>query len=206
MKQDRSWSQDFGDDTIRQFDIRVKNIVDFLKDNKLYDNTLLVITSDHGSRWRNRERVPLMIKLPHAAKTGRVKENVQRLDLATTLLNTLGVAVPEWMTGAQLFAENDEIRPILSARIKRAKQKDKQNRLIQGDMKPPFYSLGHVDLIRCHRWVSLNLTTGEGLSGYVEGHTSPCSEDRLPSVEEDREYIINHLKSNKYDVSTLVNE
>jgi arylsulfatase A-like enzyme len=76
-----------------------------LRDLGLYDNTLLIITADHGEGLEGdvggtghsgrpylpRVRVPLILRLPGAVPAGIVvEENVQVLDIAPTILSILG--------------------------------------------------------------------------------------------------------------------
>jgi len=80
------------------------------------DDTLLVLASDHGEtfgedrRWghaRNARspvlRVPLVIRLPDATGPLRVSDPVRNLDLAPTLLDWAGIAIPDSFEGESLL-------------------------------------------------------------------------------------------------------
>ena len=95
--------RNFYDDAIRQFDSYVRSIyLDLLRLNKL-DDTIIVMTSDHGRDWNESSRVPLAIRFPHAAHAGSSRVNVERLDIAPTILSALGFVPPSWMQGRNLL-------------------------------------------------------------------------------------------------------
>ena len=89
---------------IRYVDNVLRDYVKKLQDAGDYDNAILVVTSDHGTSWEegNNGRlgirvndmlthVPMIIKYPHQ-KAGVVDSAIHtQLDLAPTLLKTLGI-------------------------------------------------------------------------------------------------------------------
>ncbi|MGN0187944.1 MAG: sulfatase [Candidatus Cryptobacteroides sp.] len=102
--------------TIHSVDVQVGRILDFLEDNNLMDNTIIVFTSDQGfyngehglydKRFMYEEafRTPLMIAYPGAKKKGvKCDELVQNIDYAPTLLSVAGMDVPEEMEGCSLL-------------------------------------------------------------------------------------------------------
>ena len=89
-----------------------------LEQDGLADNTVVVVTSDHGdglprakrSLYDSGLRVPLMVRLPEAGEgVGRSDELVSFLDLAPTFLSLAQVPVPEWMQGRVFLG--DELGP-----------------------------------------------------------------------------------------------
>ena len=105
-------------------DESVGRIMDFLKENGLDNNTIVVYTSDQGfflgehglfdKRFMYEEamRTPLLIKYPREIEVGSVSGKlVQNLDIAPTLLDVAGVEIPEGMQGKslrKLWKENPE--------------------------------------------------------------------------------------------------
>ena len=87
--------------------------VSYLKTRGLYDNTLIVLVSDHGEQFFEHNlcdhmnslyqevlHVPLIIKFPHNEGAGTVvKPAWQHIDIAPTLLRRAGVAIPASMQG-----------------------------------------------------------------------------------------------------------
>ncbi len=80
-------------------DMELKKIFDFLKINNLWDNSLIIVTSDHGedlyqhhnhfyhypSLYNTSLKIPLMIKFPFQRKQIVIKEPVSLLDLFPTI-------------------------------------------------------------------------------------------------------------------------
>ncbi|HSH20782.1 MAG TPA: sulfatase [Draconibacterium sp.] len=96
-------------------DESVGQILDFLKENNLDENTLVVYTSDQGfylgehglfdKRFMYEEamRTPLLIRYPKEIKAGsRSSQLVQNLDIAPTILHLAGIDVPADMQGLSL--------------------------------------------------------------------------------------------------------
>lgn len=98
--------------TIAAVDDGVGRLLDFLKENGLEENTIVIYTSDQGfymgehgwfdKRFMYEEsfRTPLVIRYPKEIKPGqKLDQLVQNLDFAPTLLDYAGVEVPESMQG-----------------------------------------------------------------------------------------------------------
>ncbi len=206
-KQNELLMTDFYDDAIIDFDFLVKDAIEYLKKKGLYDETLIVITSDHGmpGEGRTRSRVPLAIKFPHDAHQGRVSVNTQRLDLAPTILDALGIEAPDWMEGESLLSADDfdPLRPILSSHVAE-RETLVMDWVVAKDAKPPFYSLGSVALVQCQHSYKLTLKNGIIRQSEVPGHTAPCPVEQLMTRQEARSTIVEHLRENGYDVSSLV--
>lgn len=105
-QQTTKWMPDFYDDAIRDFDAIVKTVYEHLEHAGKLDNTIIVITSDHGSQWSKLKRTPLMIRFPGGSHAGSYQNNVQRLDIAPTLATYLGIPHPLWMEGMSLLEKN----------------------------------------------------------------------------------------------------
>ena len=100
----------------KSVDESVGRIADFLRENGLEENTLVVYSSDQGfylgehgwfdKRWIFEEslRTPLICKWPGMIKPGATNANiVSNLDFAETFLDAAGVAVPAEMQGRSLL-------------------------------------------------------------------------------------------------------
>tara|TARA_R110002050_G_scaffold67924_1_gene147256 strand:+ start:51996 stop:53573 length:1578 start_codon:yes stop_codon:yes gene_type:complete len=107
---------------IASVDDSVGEILDYLEENGLAENTLVVYTSDQGfylgehgwfdKRFMYEEsfRTPLLMKLPSRFKKGTVDQLVQNIDYAPTFLELAGVEVPEEMQGESML-------PILEGKV-----------------------------------------------------------------------------------------
>lgn len=103
---------------------RVEAIVEILRRTGRWNNTLLVITSDHGQAFGEcneifHERspresllhVPLWIRWPYGAARGKIRsERVSLIDVAPTLLEAAGVKAPNSLPGVSLRSSPLPIR------------------------------------------------------------------------------------------------
>ena len=104
MVQTDFWMTPFYLDSLLEFDQRLSAIYDNLKRRKILDETLIVVFSDHAQQWKTDLRVPLLIRTPLATDTGRFSANVQLLDIAPTIIKSLGANPPDWMQGQSLLS------------------------------------------------------------------------------------------------------
>ena len=100
---------------IRSVDDNVGRVLDYLEENGLAENTLVVYTSDQGfymgeHGWFDKRfmyeqslRTPLLMRLPkgYSAK-GEIQELVQNIDYAPTFLELAGVEIPDEIQGKSL--------------------------------------------------------------------------------------------------------
>jgi arylsulfatase A-like enzyme len=138
-----STQRDLYDETMTHQDHQIGRLVDSLKATGEWDNTILIITSDHGhpagsysrfgrelidpppEKWEGamldsyRSRVPLLIVAPGRLEAGRrVVERVSLIDLLPTVLELVGLPPPEIMQGQSLVPlmtgmEGWEPRPVI---------------------------------------------------------------------------------------------
>jgi hypothetical protein len=203
--QDRQWMTDFYDDAILDFDEVVDTLLKHLESAGTLDNTLIIIYSDHGMDWKTNVRVPLLMRFPGGQHQGRVLNNAQNLDIAPTVLDYLGVPIPDWMGGASLLAgEPPAERGIFAATVALRALTQYQYiwTLDQGALEPPFYQLGRISLIECSRWYALDLPDPALLSGTATNVTT-CDPARALTEAQARAVLLQHLQNNGYDVSSL---
>ena len=107
--------------SISQIDYHVGRMVDLLKKKGMYDDTLVVYTSDHGDYLGYHHlllkgnymydaliKVPLIIKLPGRKRAGEVSEDlVSNIDLAPTLLGAAATPVSRSMGGIDLDGSSE---------------------------------------------------------------------------------------------------
>jgi arylsulfatase A-like enzyme len=108
---------------LRHVDLAIEQLVNDLKAKGLWDQTILIITSDHGEefyehgRWGHYQlyeesvRVPLIIKLPWQSPSKEISHQVSLLDVAPTILSLVGVKKPDEMLGFDLLAYLKNGRP-----------------------------------------------------------------------------------------------
>lgn len=100
---------------VRSVDDQVGRVVKYLKDNGLYENTIIVYMGDQGfylgehglydKRWMYEEslQMPCLISFPKAIKKGQLpKELALNVDIAPTLLDFAGIEIPSDMQGVSM--------------------------------------------------------------------------------------------------------
>ena len=113
------------DACIRHVDDRLQDLATHLKRLDLWEDALVVITSNHGESFlengitighsiflHNEEvRIPLIVKFPRGLHAGRrVDHPVESVDVMPTILSTLDLPVPEDAQGQDLLAGLDSDR------------------------------------------------------------------------------------------------
>ncbi|WKN44669.1 sulfatase family protein [Tunicatimonas pelagia] len=113
--------------TIKSVDDGVGEVLDYLDENGLADNTIVVYTSDQGfylgeHGWFDKRfmyeqsfRTPLLVRYPKEIEAGMESDAlVQNLDIAPTFLDYAGIDIPEPMQGESfrklVGGETDEWR------------------------------------------------------------------------------------------------
>jgi arylsulfatase A-like enzyme len=105
------------DSEIEYLDASLGHLFEYLQQRNLYDNTMIVLASTGGEEfyehlgwgqyataYEELVHIPLIIKLPGGKRGGMVFEQMARaVDIPPTILTQLGLEVPIWMQGADLF-------------------------------------------------------------------------------------------------------
>jgi arylsulfatase A-like enzyme/Tfp pilus assembly protein PilF len=97
-------------------DSQVGRLIQFLKDKRLYDNTIIVLSGDHGESlgehgeqthgffiYNSTLHVPLIIRTPNGKTEKLVSAYASLTDIMPTVLNALGIAVPAQVQGQNLL-------------------------------------------------------------------------------------------------------
>lgn len=100
-----------------EVDLHIGRVVDYLKDSGQYDDTLIIVTADHGEMLGDRHawgkmtvydaayHVPLIIRAPgNEQQSGTiVSAMTEAVDVAPTILDWVGQEVPNSMDGQSLM-------------------------------------------------------------------------------------------------------
>lgn len=102
---------------INRLDYNVGRLVDKLKELGIYDDTIIIYTSDHGAHFKTRNpeykrschesasRTPLIIK-GGGFEAGRIEKRLSSLiDLPPTMLSMAGIGIPENYMGVDLTTQ-----------------------------------------------------------------------------------------------------
>lgn len=105
------------DSEICYTDLWLGRLFDWARQQSWWDNTALIVTSDHGEcfgehgmqhhafeLWQPLVRVPLLIRMP-GAKPKRINAMRSQIDLAPTILELMGVKAPSAMTGRSFVSD-----------------------------------------------------------------------------------------------------
>jgi len=107
---------DIYDDKLFWIDQNIKRLVKFLEEKNILENTLLILTADHGQEFYEHGsfghkasffeeiiRIPLFI---YSSKISprRVKSLVSQIDLSPTILDFFGIPLPQEYIGKSLFS------------------------------------------------------------------------------------------------------
>ena len=111
-------------DTIRQTDEEVGRIVDMLKREGIYDDTVIFFWTDHGMKlYRHKQwlyeggiRVPMIAVGPGVERDVARKDLVSGIDITATTLALGGIAKPAWVEGEDLFTEDFKRNFVVSGR------------------------------------------------------------------------------------------
>ncbi len=112
MKEEHEYVIGLYDAGIAYTDYYIGDLINKLKELGYYDNSLIVITSDHGEEFLEHGeymhnqvyeeciRIPLLIKFPHNKYSGkRVNQLVEIIDIMPTILDYLHIKAPIFLQG-----------------------------------------------------------------------------------------------------------
>lgn len=115
------------DGGIAYIDFHIGKLIEKLKRLEVYNNSIIIITSDHGevfgernlfnhsvSVYQDQIYIPLIIKYPDMQERRLIDEPVSVVDLMPTILDVLKYEIPEGIQGKSLLAQNSgESREII---------------------------------------------------------------------------------------------
>jgi arylsulfatase A-like enzyme len=100
---------------IHYCDDELERFLESLQGASLLDNTLLIISADHGQSfadgyyghngwplWNQLIKIPLIMHMP-GLPGARLSVNAEQIDLGPTILDALGFRQPQWMQGESLM-------------------------------------------------------------------------------------------------------
>lgn len=179
------------DDVILNADRELGRLLSYLETSGKLEETLVVVSSDHGRKWDPLRRVPLVMLFPDQARTGSIKRNVSLLDVAPTVLDYLDLPAPEWMEGRSLLSADEGPSPAIFA----YNHADRGQESDEPAARPVKFGLRGLAMVACHRWYAWSAVTADVTTGMVEGHTAPCDEGALPTAADADALIERHLEA-----------
>ena len=193
--QSKDWMANYYDDAIRDFDGYMKEIFATLAKNGQLDNTMIILYTDHTRTRDTLHKIPLVIWFPGNEIKGRITSNTNNLDIGPTILDYLGLDIPEWMEGVSLIQSQPEsMRPIYGVIWHKTK--------FPGG-NPPFFEYGNFRMSICQKYVDFIPPYNVWQDGTILNHSAPCPEDELPSVREMQDLLIARIKSDGFDTTLM---
>lgn len=175
QEQNKSWMMDYYDDAILDYDRRFQDLIGSLTRRQRLDNTLIVVSSDHGKWYRTNVRIPLLFFFPGEMATRSIRTNTQLLDVAPTILDYLGMEKPVWMAGESILHHDpDRFRPIVGTSMDAIREKGGLWFVDAAKIQPPYYDLTRIDVVVCDRIYELDFYQKRMRRSSVKGHTDPC--------------------------------
>ena len=121
------------DEFLAYTDSEFGRLLDYMEQNGVLDNTIVVFTSDHGESFERGVlghltpilyetllRVPLLISRPGQQTREDIFTPTSNVDILPTLLHLTGQPIPDWVEGQVLppFGEADEARAVFAVEAK----------------------------------------------------------------------------------------
>ncbi len=172
----------------------VSRIVDDLVKTGRFENSIIVIWSDHGRRYTKDRRLPLIVKFPGPVEVPQRDWNTQTIDIPPTILDFLGLPIPPWMEGRSLLRPIERYEPIFSIRSHwdtPGIEPDSPGASVKG-------GISELGLIVCNKSYTAHFASGRLYLGWIDGHTTPCDPDLLPDDRRAADLILQHLVERGY--------
>ena len=148
--------------TITHIDFHVGRMIDVLKKRGMYDNSIIIFTSDHGEHlgfhhmllkggplYDSIAKVPLIIKYPDSLRSGTSTDRlVSNVDIAPTLLGLVRQKTPKAMRGLDLLGNNErEVVFVEGRELNAVMARTKTSKLILQRKKNAGGSIDHYGLL-----------------------------------------------------------
>jgi hypothetical protein len=198
-------SLDGYDDAIQGFDGYMQQVVNALQKMGKLDQTMIIVYTDNGVGDVANVRIPLLIRFPHGQYAGKLNNNTQNIDIAPTILDYLGIPQPGWMVGQSLLkGEPPAARPIFSASPNYLTGNSANELQIDlGKIKPPFNQFGTFGMVICQKSYSVDTAQLTWSVSDVPGESSQCNPNDIPSEAQAKQMLLNRLKADGFDITSL---
>lgn len=200
LEQNDVWMEPFYDDSIMDYDGYIRDLVAYLKAIDEYDNTIIIVYTDHAQQWRVGKRIPLIIHFPNDDYAGKITANTQNLDIAPTILDYLGYEIPDWMEGNSLLGSISRDRLIIAAYSDKLTISNELWALDNSMIKPPYFQFSNISAIQCQNFYILDLDDLSVKLDTVDNYANPCAQSDLDTADEVREKIRQMMIGYGYEI------
>ena len=189
------------DDEVLAFDRRFATLVQALEERGILNNTLIVVSSDHGIEWKVDRRVPLIFFFPGGEHRGVLNFTAQLADVVPTVLDYLGVSVDWGVDGRSLLETPAPPTDRLIFTLPNGPLGTPAVRFYDAS-GTPLPELRDLALTVCDRQYTLTLSDGSMREQPLPG-LQACAEERNPGLSGAKERILSHLKDKGWTPSPL---
>jgi arylsulfatase A-like enzyme len=160
----------------------IGKLLDALRRHSLLDQTIVVFTADHGECFERgvffehngclydgAARVPLIVRHPSKVPRGRLPAVAEHVDIAPTILDLAGVAIPSEFRGAALFRRGSEKRHAViqhpvepESMVARRARRFQHLKSVKGERYRPLVARPEELAIRGTRWKYIADPSGRG--------------------------------------------
>jgi arylsulfatase A-like enzyme len=197
-EQSETWMTDFYDDAILNYDAIVRTLVQHLKENGQYENTVLILYTDHPQQWVFNERIPLIIHFPKDQYSGTIQPSTQNLDIAPTIVDYLNLISPYELSGNSILKKLDPNRLIIAGIPQYYEVNSGILSIPEDAYKPPFYQFIGLTVVQCQKTYLFDLEKIAVKEGEIENYVNPCDPATLDSVDEIKEEVGWFLRRNGF--------
>ncbi|HRZ25830.1 MAG TPA: sulfatase-like hydrolase/transferase [Spirochaetota bacterium] len=166
-------------------------IIERIKHQNLFSNSIIIITSDHGTSFSSGKNtrylendnyaevmsVPLFIKLPHQNNGTVINANVESVDILPSILDAIGIDPPSTIEGRSFFDAGYRSKKILRLQNKKdclnIKATDFNRKKIE--FVPKFRSYFDSGYDGFFRMVASKTIINKNINGIVEGQSNEYS-------------------------------
>lgn len=202
-KQDIEIMRNIYDDKLGYVDENLKNFFDFLKNERLTTNTLILLTSDHGQEFLDHEyfghsarfydenlHIPLIL-FGSGIKKQSIENLVSQIDIAPTILHFYNIPIPKQYRGHSLLSNHTNKYMISEAAHNKDGVYIQNNKIFPSEFRT--YS------IRTKKWKYIHKEEGHELYNLIKDpkETRNIVDKEVAKAEEFESGIMNHILQEK---------
>lgn len=199
--QQTPWDPNLYDDSILDMDSALESMITRLEEIGELENTLVVITSDHGQQWSTLKRIPLIFIAQSGLPQTNIISNTQSIDVAPTILDYLDIPVPDWMSGNSLLENSYTSQPVIGVGTVYSFEDSEKGWLLDPNyIEPPFYQFDYITLVDCSEGYKLNLNDFSWTHAKIQNYFSSCDSQVSLTTTEVRDLVIARLVKDGFEV------
>ena len=176
-----------------------KDIAALLEERDLFDESIVILTSDHTRHRKTNVPIPFMLHIPHQSTNEKVNILTQSTDIAPTVLGALGIKPPAWMSGQDLNHKDKHGSIVLSVSEAHETCDRSGCYLAPGWEKAP-YGIRSITANDCDKFLTIELTKSERIVTFKTIKEEPSQKNPVSQCSDlvGKPDIASSLKSTLY--------